>query len=119
MALVSVLLEILQRPTIVDVLSELLMFIAPLWIAVLVGVFVGWAWKPRWANVLSKDTFPTSPTTTTLSTCFAFVPIPSLNSLKFQFPNCIPWTNDDDDKEALPLSPAASKSDSRFVRGFF
>ncbi|KAK4601119.1 hypothetical protein RGQ29_010623 [Quercus rubra] len=112
MALVSVLLEILQRPTIVDVLSELLMFIAPLWIAVLVGVLVGWAWKPRWANVLSKDTFPTSPTTTTLSTCFAFVPIPSLNSLKFQFPNCIPWTNDDDDKEALPLSPAASKSDS-------
>lgn len=113
MALVSVLLEILQRPTIVDVLSELLMFIAPLWIAVLVGVLVGWAWKPRWANVLSKDTFPTSPTTTTLSTCFAFVPIPSLNSLKFQFPNCILWTNnDDDDKEALPLSPAASKSDS-------
>lgn len=112
MALVSVLLEILQRPTIVDVLSELLMFIAPLWIAVLVGVLVGWAWKPRWANVLSKDTFPTSPTTTTLSTCFAFVPIPSLNSLKFQFPNCILWTNNDDDKEALPLSPAASKSDS-------
>ncbi|XP_075640383.1 uncharacterized protein LOC142612147 [Castanea sativa] len=112
MALVSVLLEILQRPTVFDVLSELLMFIAPLWIAVLVGVLVGWAWKPRWANILSKDTFPTSPATTTLSTCFAFVPIPSLNSLKFQFPNCIPWTNDNDEKEALPLSPAASKSDS-------
>jgi hypothetical protein len=115
MALVSALLEILQRPTIVDVLSELMMFIAPLWVAVIVGVLVGWAWKPRWAKVvLSKDSLPVSPTTTTLSSCLAFVSIPSLNSLKFQLPNCIPWTNDDDN-ERLSLSPAATKSASRFV----
>uniref|UniRef100_A0A2N9IE09 START domain-containing protein n=1 Tax=Fagus sylvatica TaxID=28930 RepID=A0A2N9IE09_FAGSY len=112
MALVSALLEILQRPTIVDVLSELMMFIAPLWVAVIVGVLVGWAWKPRWAKVvLSKDSLPVSPTTTTLSSCLAFVSIPSLNSLKFQLPNCIPWTNDDDN-ERLSLSPAATKSAS-------
>ncbi|KAL0014145.1 hypothetical protein SO802_001214 [Lithocarpus litseifolius] len=79
-----------ERPTIVDVLRELMMFIAPLWVVVLVGVLVGWAWKPRWANVLSKDTFPTLPITTTQSSCFTFAPIPSLNSLRFQFQLLLP-----------------------------
>ncbi|GMP35378.1 hypothetical protein CsSME_00007836 [Camellia sinensis var. sinensis] len=51
MALVSALFEILQRPTIWDVLIELMIFMAPLWIAVFIGVMVGWAWKPNWANL--------------------------------------------------------------------
>ncbi|KAJ7952220.1 StAR-related lipid transfer protein like [Quillaja saponaria] len=54
MALLSVLLGILQRPTILDVLRELIMFMAPVWIAVILGVLVGWAWKPKWAN-LGRD----------------------------------------------------------------
>ncbi|KAK7857918.1 hypothetical protein CFP56_015309 [Quercus suber] len=66
----------------------------------------------RLVSFITLDTYIFTQTTTVLSTCFAFVPIPSLNSLKFQFPSCIPWTSDDDDKEALLLSPAASKSDS-------
>lgn len=52
MALVwKVLLEILQRPTVGDVVVELMLFLGPVWIAVLVGLVVGWAWKPRWANL--------------------------------------------------------------------
>ncbi|XP_059442742.1 uncharacterized protein LOC132174978 [Corylus avellana] len=116
MALLSTLLEILRRPTMVDVLSELMMFIAPLWVAVIVGVLVGWAWKPRWAKILgcseSKDASPASPTTISLSTCFPS--IPSLNALKFQLPSCVSWTTDD--KEGLSLPPAATKSDSSSSR---
>ena len=49
MALLSILLETLRRLDygIWDVLSELAMFTVPLWIAVVAGVLVGWAWKPK------------------------------------------------------------------------
>lgn len=43
------LIEILKKPTIGDVVSELAIFAAPLWIAVFVGLVVGWSWRPRWA----------------------------------------------------------------------
>lgn len=101
----------------VGMLSELMMFITPLWMAVIVGVLVGWAWKPRWAKNLgncyvSKDALPASPASS-MTTCFASIPILKLNTLKFQLPSCVSWTADD--KESLSLPPAATKSDSRFV----
>nr|XP_010934199.1 uncharacterized protein LOC105054408 [Elaeis guineensis] len=50
MALIlDALIEILRKPTVGNVVAELALFAAPLWIAVLVGLFVGWAWRPRWA----------------------------------------------------------------------
>ncbi|ONK71728.1 uncharacterized protein A4U43_C04F11750 [Asparagus officinalis] len=50
MALImDALIEILKKPTIGDIVSELAMFAAPLWIAVFVGLVVGWSWRPRWA----------------------------------------------------------------------
>lgn len=44
------LFRIFQIPTsLMDIITDLAMFITPLWIAVIVGVVVGWAWKPKWA----------------------------------------------------------------------
>lgn len=51
MALASAFLEILQKPTIGDMFLELMAFMAPIWAAIVVGVLVGWAWKPNWANL--------------------------------------------------------------------
>ncbi|CAK7357464.1 unnamed protein product [Dovyalis caffra] len=100
MAFGSVLLEILKRPTIGEVLSEILIFVIPLWIAVAVGVVVGWAWKPKWASNLSREMLLDSKVSkedkkgefsaTTISSM-----IPSLNSLKFQLPSCVSWAADD------------------------
>ncbi|KAM0946727.1 putative START domain-containing protein [Dioscorea sansibarensis] len=50
MALIlDALVGILNKPTIGGMVSELAVLAALLWIAVFVGVFVGWAWRPRWA----------------------------------------------------------------------
>lgn len=90
MVLVSALVEIFQRPSIVDVITELMMFAAPLWIAVLVGVLVGWSWKPKWANLYGdKDSTPQ--TTPSFSSLFQQLSgsIPSLPSLKLQLPTLI------------------------------
>ncbi|KAF3434170.1 hypothetical protein FNV43_RR25273 [Rhamnella rubrinervis] len=107
MVLVSALLEILRRPSLADVLYELVMFIAPLWIAVIVGVLVGWAWKPQWVSLVGRDMSDCSASkqdSSSSSTCFAS--FPSLNSLKFQLPL---WSADDKlDNGTLPNSDSSS-----------
>lgn len=112
MALGSVLLEILQRPTIGEVLSEILIFVIPLWVAVAIGVIVGWAWRPKWASNLSREMLLDSKVskeaekgefsaTTTSSV------IPSFNILKFQLPSCVSWVADDGgiQKDSLSVPP--------------
>ncbi|KAI0488171.1 hypothetical protein KFK09_027998 [Dendrobium nobile] len=50
MALIlNALMEIMRMPTIGGVLLELAFLATPLWVAVFVGLVVGWAWRPRWA----------------------------------------------------------------------
>lgn len=108
MALVSALLEIFRRPSLAEVLCELFIFIAPLWIAVIVGVLVGWAWKPKWVSLVGRDMSDCAASKQDSSSSFTyFASIPSLNSLKFPLPS---WSADDElHKETLP------NSDSRFV----
>ncbi|XP_059662120.1 uncharacterized protein LOC132308137 [Cornus florida] len=120
MALASALFEILQRPTSGDVFLELMMFMAPLWIAVFVGVLVGWAWKPKWA-IIDRNLFDCSSTDSSTSlpsssekTIFPGISnsIPSLNSLKLQLPSCISWIADSGiEKEASTVPHSNSKSD--------
>ncbi|KAG5563590.1 hypothetical protein RHGRI_006136 [Rhododendron griersonianum] len=101
MALVSAFFEILQRPTIWDVLTELMFFMAPLWVATIVGVVVGWAWKPKWVN-LSTDSLDSSSRSKNGSSLTEWpasfsclipssLTIPSLDSLKLLLTSCISW----------------------------
>ncbi|XP_010553581.1 PREDICTED: uncharacterized protein LOC104823628 [Tarenaya hassleriana] len=91
MGLVSALPEIMRRHATGDMLSELIMFVSPLWAAVVLGVLVGWIWKPKWANFgVEKLTSSSSPHASSDSTTskFNLCSIPSLNSLK------LPWIVD-------------------------
>ncbi|KAJ6297831.1 hypothetical protein OIU76_019024 [Salix suchowensis] len=119
MALGSVLLEILQRPTIGEVLGEILIFVIPLWVAVAIGVIVGWAWRPKWASNLSREMLLDSKVskeaekgefsaTTTSSV------IPSFNILKFQLPSCVSWVADDGgiQKDSLSVPPTLNSERS-------
>lgn len=117
MALLSLISEIFQRPTIAGVLGELVTLMAPVWIAVIVGVLVGWAWKPKWANLgmeLLDGSKESSPVSTASSSTFASS-IPSFNPLKMQLPTCISWISDvGAEKGTLSLPPTAVP-ESRFV----
>ncbi|KAJ6851446.1 uncharacterized protein M6B38_259055 [Iris pallida] len=46
--LMDALMEVLSKPTLADLLPELAAFAAPICVAVLVGILVGWVWRPRW-----------------------------------------------------------------------
>ncbi|TYJ19563.1 hypothetical protein E1A91_A09G199500v1 [Gossypium mustelinum] len=112
MGLVSVFWEILKKPTIGDVVRELLIFIAPLWVAVIVGVLVGWAWKPKWANI-GREMFMdcsgsknSAPAESSESSSSGFGSLPSLNLIKFQLSSAISWISDDGpQKDSFFLSP--------------
>lgn len=111
MALISILSEILQRPTIWGVLGELMLFVAPVWIAVIVGVLVGWAWKPKWAN-LGKDFFDCpkgNSLESLMPSCLGRSLVPSLNSSKLQLTSFISSVaNDGAEKEASAVPPTMS-----------
>lgn len=68
---------------VMDILGNLVTFIAPLWIAVIFGVVVGWAWKPKWAVQPNNYSWST-------------------NLFKFR----IPWFNDSE----LPNQPVFEHS---------
>ncbi|KAE8698156.1 putative beta-1,3-galactosyltransferase 6 [Hibiscus syriacus] len=114
MGLVSVFWEILSKPSIGDVLSELLIFIAPLWVAVIVGVLVGWAWKPKWANLgreifMDSSASKESTASSSESASTGFGSLPNLNLMKLQLPSCFSWSSDyGAQMGSFPLSPTHS-----------
>ncbi|XP_022159579.1 uncharacterized protein LOC111025953 isoform X2 [Momordica charantia] len=117
MAVNSFLFETAESPTAYDLVFKILMFIARLWVGIIVGVLVGWIWKPKWADS-GRDLFNSSKLKDNLpSSCFAGS-ISSLNSLKIQLPRCLNLTSDCAvEKEVLadhqPPTAAAISSSSK------
>lgn len=92
MALVGAFVEILSKPTIGEVIVDMFMFIGPVWIAFLLGVMVGWSWRPRWASLgfynfhLSAPASP-SPLVSPAFKTKGFASTQTLDSFKVQTPN--------------------------------
>nr|DAD36112.1 TPA_asm: hypothetical protein HUJ06_006752 [Nelumbo nucifera] len=107
MAVVSALFEILERPNIGDIFMELMGFFGPLWIAVLVGIVVGWSWKPKWAS-LGRDKLDSS-----ISNPPSLLPSsssPRLSSLKATNPSCNSLIPDDGLEKETFSSPPTTDS---------
>ncbi|KAL4187283.1 hypothetical protein AMTRI_Chr09g18210 [Amborella trichopoda] len=81
------LFEIVQSPSLGNVVVELGSVLGPLWIAVLVGLLVGWVWKPKWADSAGLLVQPICG--------FGFNSFSLLNSLKVQLPDCITRKHDE------------------------
>ncbi|XP_050227868.1 uncharacterized protein LOC126677346 isoform X2 [Mercurialis annua] len=118
MALFSILLEILKRPTntIGDLLIDLSIFTLPLWIAVMIGILVGWTWKPKWATLATRQIASTHK----LSSSPALAPAESsstfFNSFKPQFPWVAhhPIQNPSSSSSTAPPLLAADSSSPQF-----
>ena len=106
MALLLSLVGILGKASVFNVLGDLVIFIASLWIAVIVGVLVGWAWKPKWAN-FGRDFFDSFVANN--DTHSSFASIPSFNSLKIKLPSLIPRSFN------VGFHEESSFSETRFV----
>lgn len=60
-ALLDLLMGIFRHKTLGGAALELAALAAPLWLAALVGLLIGWAWRPRWAGVVVGDTAQDAP----------------------------------------------------------
>ncbi|PIA34897.1 hypothetical protein AQUCO_03700275v1 [Aquilegia coerulea] len=121
MTLVSSLLECLKNQTIGGVVEELVLFVGPLWISLLIGIVIGWVWRPKWVD-LGRDKLGCSVSNHSSSSSsshplsiappsLSFGSIPSLTSLKNQLPNFTSWVSDDV-VEKETLQPSESKCSS-------
>ena len=50
---------ILELPTSIEggLMIDSMVFITPIWTAFLVGLVIGWIWKPKWLESLDKNKF--------------------------------------------------------------
>ncbi|GMH29220.1 hypothetical protein Nepgr_031063 [Nepenthes gracilis] len=46
------LMEFMKRPAIVETLVDLLLCAVPIWLAVMIGLVIGWSWRPRLTGLM-------------------------------------------------------------------
>ncbi|CAL5364626.1 hypothetical protein CsSME_00002075 [Camellia sinensis var. sinensis] len=110
MALFGAFLEILEKPTIGGgVFVDMMMFLVPLWIAFLVGIMVGWVWKPRWAILGYNGKFNCSPFSSSLA---AVIPSPVKG-----FRSCPMEDGVDKEQVPVPFTEDTNCSSSQLKKG--
>ncbi|KAF5450511.1 hypothetical protein F2P56_030853 [Juglans regia] len=75
MALIDALYDVLERPTMIGLWTGMMFFLGPLCVAFVIGVIVGWAWKPKWATMERENLSCSVLNAFDLSSCSS----PSLN----------------------------------------
>lgn len=46
------LMEFMKKPAVVETLVDVLLCAVPIWVAVMVGLAIGWSWRPRWTGLV-------------------------------------------------------------------
>ncbi|KAE8685575.1 Polyketide cyclase/dehydrase and lipid transport superfamily protein isoform 2 [Hibiscus syriacus] len=46
------LMEFLKKPTITETFVDILLCAVPIWLAVMIGLVIGWSWRPRWTSLV-------------------------------------------------------------------
>jgi hypothetical protein len=44
--------EFLRRPSIAETFVDILLCAVPIWVAVMIGLVIGWSWRPRWTGLV-------------------------------------------------------------------
>ncbi|XP_042486733.1 uncharacterized protein LOC122066955 [Macadamia integrifolia] len=45
-------MEILKKPAVFETFVDILVCAVPIWVAVMIGLVIGWSWKPRWTGLV-------------------------------------------------------------------
>ncbi|KAL6989828.1 hypothetical protein U1Q18_015578 [Sarracenia purpurea var. burkii] len=45
-------MDLLNRPGIVETFVDILLCAVPIWLAVMIGLVIGWSWRPRWTGLV-------------------------------------------------------------------
>lgn len=42
----------LHRPSVTETFADILLCAVPIWLAVMIGLLIGWSWRPRWTGLV-------------------------------------------------------------------
>lgn len=45
-------MEFLKRPALMEAFVDILLCAVPIWVAVMIGLVIGWSWRPRWTGIV-------------------------------------------------------------------
>ncbi|KAL3812513.1 hypothetical protein ACJIZ3_013781 [Penstemon smallii] len=45
-------LELLKNPCVMETFVDILVCTVPIWLAVMIGLMIGWSWRPRWTGLV-------------------------------------------------------------------
>lgn len=48
----NLIIDLFNKPSLIETFVDILFFTVPIWLAVMIGVVIGWAWTPRWTSLL-------------------------------------------------------------------
>ncbi|MQL75824.1 hypothetical protein Taro_008217 [Colocasia esculenta] len=44
--------ELIMRPAVAEAVLDVLICAVPIWVAVMIGLVIGWSWRPRWTGLV-------------------------------------------------------------------
>lgn len=44
--------ELVNRPAVMETFVDILLCVVPIWVAVMIGLVIGWSWRPRWTGLV-------------------------------------------------------------------
>lgn len=48
----SDLMNFLKKPSFTETFVDILLCAVPIWLAVMIGLLIGWSWRPRWTGLI-------------------------------------------------------------------
>lgn len=45
-------MELINKPAIMETFVDILVCIVPIWVAIMIGLMIGWSWRPRWTGLV-------------------------------------------------------------------
>lgn len=45
-------MEFWKKPTVTETFVDILLCAVPIWLAVMIGLLIGWSWRPRWTSLI-------------------------------------------------------------------
>ena len=45
-------MDFMKKPAVVETLVDVLLCSVPIWVAVMIGLVIGWSWRPRWTGLV-------------------------------------------------------------------
>ena len=45
-------MDFVKKPSVMETLVDILLCAVPIWVAVMIGLVIGWSWRPRWTGLV-------------------------------------------------------------------